>query len=74
MTTAFSKKPTAKSEPVQLQQSQSNLHSADARRYDAQFHAIGISAVAAGATAMRMQAKKPKMTDIPAILRQPSED
>ncbi len=71
MTTPVSKKATA---APQAQQSQTNFHSTEARRYDAQFGAIGIPAVAAGAQSMRMQAQKPKMTDIPAVLRQLPED
>lgn len=48
----------------------SNFHSAEARdAYAHHFRAIGISAVAAGVYSMRMTPQKPRMTDIPAILR-----
>jgi hypothetical protein len=47
-----------------------NFHAESARRdYAPKFRAIGISAVAAGAHAMRARPKPPVLSQIPAILR-----
>ena len=53
----------------------SNFHAAEARdAYAHHFRAIGIPAVAAGAYSMRKAPQKPRMTDIPAILRGNKQD
>ena len=52
----------------------SNFHAPEARNaYMHHYRAIGIQAVAAGAHSMRKMPAKPMMTDIPAILRGPTD-